>query len=143
MSVYVNKGQKATSATVLTEDKLQSWYNKYIGVSDIYDPYNFQAIYQDSYLKYANMIDYGAFYWVLGTSGRSDYNGTFKFVNNQSMLEAGDYTPYNKDPYGLRILITLSSDVKITKEKVGTKTLTEGNMTTHGGDQTYNVWNIK
>lgn len=72
--------------------------------------------------------------------------GIFKFVNNQAMFEAGEYTPIDtiRGEVGLRILVTLSSDVKITKEKVGTKTLTGGNMSTLGsGNQTYNVWNIK
>lgn len=43
---------------------------------------------------------------------------------------------------GVRILVTMSSDILITSEKVGTKTVTGGNITTYGGDQTYNVWNI-
>lgn len=45
--------------------------------------------------------------------------------------------------FGVRILITLSSDIQFSSIRTGTKTLTGGNMDTYGGNQTYNCWEIQ
>ena len=59
---------------------------------------------------------------------------------NPSSLSVGHYGDY---AFGVRVLVTLSSSVLFYGEKAGTKTLTGGNMSSFGGNQTYNVWNIK
>ena len=43
---------------------------------------------------------------------------------------------------GIRMLVTLSPDTLILPEKTGTKTITGGNLSNYGGNQTYNCWKI-
>ena len=43
---------------------------------------------------------------------------------------------------GIRMLVTLSPDTLILPEKTGTKTITGGNLSKYGGNQTYNCWKI-
>jgi len=135
---YVNITQKATSATVLTESRLNSWYSKYMGVEDahINNDNTFQQIYSEPYLKYQNIVDNYSEY-ILGTA----YNATYLYTVNPDYRNAWNNDNWISASFNLRILVTLSPDVKLAKE--GTKTLTGGNMDTYGGDQTYNVWNIQ
>ena len=134
-NVYVNTAQHAQSATPLTMSKLSSWYSKYIeqtgNLSD--DTEMFQKIYQEPYVKYQNIVDNYSFYWL---SEAHD-----QFATYVVWPESREVSNNCSTAYGIRMLVTLSSDVLISK--TGTKTLTGGNMNTYGGEQTYNVWNIK
>ena len=136
-NVYVNKNQKAVSATPLTKSRLDSWYTKYTGISnaDTSIVETFQRIYhQEQYIKYQNLIDNASYYWLGVSHNSTDMKyldtGTCSVINNTN------YT------FSVRMLVTLSSDVLFTPSKIGTKTLSGGNMDRIGGKQTYNCWEI-
>ena len=131
---YVNVSQKAESATVLTKSELDRWYSKYIVAdANTYIDETFQRIYNE-YTEYQNMIDNNSYYWFC-----ESYDSESLFFNRTYFRDL-EYGTFGAD--GLRILVTLSSDALFSAEKTGTKTVTGGNTTTYGGDQTYNVWNI-
>ena len=136
-SNYVNVGQKAISATVLTKSELDRWYSKYTDAGTSADTYNsaiFQEIYSDPYIKYQSIIDNYSYYG-LSTAGNS--SSVYYFVPYNRVVDYNDYYVF-----GVRVLVSLSSDVLFNSQKTGTKTLTGGNMYTYGGDQTYNCWAI-
>ena len=82
-----------------------------------------------------NQIDNNSFYWTC-----YGFNGDeLTYFESYHGREARQTT---HAAYGLRMLVTLSSDVLFNSQKTGTKTLTGGNMDTYGGDQTYNCWAI-
>ena len=137
--VYVNKNQKAINAIPLTKSRLDSWYSKYTDTENA-DSDNedvFQKIYSDSYIKYQNLLDNNSWYW-LGDAGSDLIMYNFECLDRKSVLHVG----FGDCPMGIRMLVTLSSDVLFNSEKTGTKTLTGGNMDTYGGNQTYNCWSI-
>mgnify|MGYP004657757041 CR=1 FL=1 len=136
-SVYVNKNQKAVSATPLTKSRLDSWYTKYTGISnaDTSTVETFQRIYhQEQYIKYQNLIDNASYYWL----GVSHNTTDMKYVDTGSC----NVTTNTNYTFSVRMLVTLSSDVLFTPSKIGTKTLSGGNMDRIGGKQTYNCWEI-
>ena len=134
-SMYINKNQKAVSAKPLTFSEMNGWYRKYIDSnSNIWYPASVQKVYEEPYLKYQNVIDNASCYY-LATNYRD--NEIFGFFPNVRIVR------YNSDiARGIRMLVTLSSDVLLSSEKTGTKTLTGGNMDSYGGNQTYNCWDI-
>ena len=134
-SQYINTAQKAKSVEVLTKNKLNDWYTKYINVpnANVLTQSTYQKIYTSQYQKYQNIIDNNSFYMLY-----TPYDSYDMCRVHPSMRYI--YTGMENIAFGVRILITLSSDAKI--EKVGTKTLTGGNMDTYGGNQTYNVWSL-
>ena len=136
-SNYINTAQKGESATVLTKSRLDEWYTKYTNTpnADTWDTdETFRLIYTDpAYQKYQNMVDNYSYYWL----SAAYHSNSLYFVH--PLYRGVNY--YNDDAFGVRVLVSLTSEVKL--EKAGTKTVTGGNTTTYGGDQTYNVWNIK
>ena len=136
--LYVNKSQKAQSAVPITKARLDSWYTKYIGITnaDTLDLATFQKIYQESYVKYQNIIENYSNYWL----SDADYDSYLNNVGADTRSVNGRTNASYK--FGVRMLVTLSSDVLLSSQKTGTKTLTGGNMDTYGGEQTYNCWNI-
>lgn len=138
-SNYINTNQGAQNATVLTKSRLDSWYSKYIeSGADTYTHSTFQKIYETSYVSYQNVVDNFSYYWL---SAAHD-SGGLNYVNPRTNIvrNAGLSKSY---AFGVRILVTLSSDVKFTATPTGTKIVTGGNTATYGGDQTYNCWEIK
>ena len=138
-NIYANQAQKATEAIPLTKDRLDNWFTKYIGVenADTNDYNTFREIYEDQYKKYQNIIDNYSDYWVASAiNANSLYYCSSSGYIGQSYY-AIDFT------FGIRLLISLSSDVLFSQKNIGTKTLTGGNMDTYGGNQTYNCWQIK
>ena len=81
--------------------------------------------------KYESLIDNYSFYF-LGTAGITDRSLN---IINPERAYAGNG---GGGQCGLRILITLPNNVKVSEESVGTKTITS-----RGADYTYNVWNIE
>ena len=136
--LYVNKSQKAQSAVPITKARLDSWYTKYIGITnaDTLDLATFQKIYQESYVKYQNIIENYSNYWL----SDANYDSYLNNVGADTRSVNGRTNASYK--FGVRMLVTLSSDVLLSSQKTGTKTLTGGNMDTYGGEQTYNCWNI-
>ena len=132
---YVNATQKAESATVLTKSRLDSWYSKYIVAdADTNNENTFQNIYNE-YKKYQSVVDNYTFYW-LSAAGYGDFD-VYNFNPDLRVIGSWD-----DSALGVRVLVTLSSDSLFSSEKAGTKTVTGGNTTTYGGNQTYNVWNL-
>ena len=137
-NVYINEKQKATNAIPLTKSRLDTWYTKYLSITNANTDHKstVQKIYNETYVKIQNIIDNYSHYFLAETiTVNSDCLCTFN-PNSRRVLYA------NKGAEGVRILITLSSDVLFGSTKTGTKTLTGGNMDTYGGNQTYNCWNI-
>ena len=91
----------------------------------------FQSVYTT---KYESMIDNYAYYWI-SSAGYS--NGVYYMIPSRRYVSNSN----NGGAFGVRVLVTLSSDVKFSSEKVGTKTLTDPR--TANNSWTYNVWDIK
>lgn len=136
-SMYKNSSQKATSVIPLTKGRLDSWYTKYTGTTsaDTYDTDTFRKIYAEPYTKYQNMIENYSYYWL---SDAYDSNYVYLVRPGGRRVYVGD-----SFGFGVRPLVSLSSDVLFKAEKAGTKTITGGNMDKYGGEQTYNVWEIQ
>ena len=138
--MYVNTSQYGASAGVLTTTMLDAWYTKYTDSpnADIGTTATFQKIYQEPYLKYQNMIDnYSQYCWI--ATAKND--GRLYCIISSGRYVTGFGGGTGNTP-GIRVIITLDSNVQFTATKAGTKTVTGGNMDTYGGDQTYNVWDI-
>ena len=138
--MYINENQYGESATALTKEKIDAWYTKYINSpnADIGNNSTFQKIYQEPYWKYQNIIDNYSFYWLFSTKTYQNISVDALHMNSTPPK----LISHNRVAYGLRIIVTLESDAQFSATKVGTKTITGGNTTKYGGDQTYNVWNI-
>ncbi len=144
-NIYTNTNQKAESATVLTKNILDTWYGKYMGVSspDVYTTSTFQLIYDTPYVKYQNLIDNYSNYWLANASSTtSEHYLMYRVVNSTSVDKAQVFKNVG-NAYGIRPLVTLSTEALFSSTRAGTKTLTGGNMDKYGGNQTYNVWNLK
>ena len=138
---YVNGEQKAISAIPLTKTRLENWYQKNNIDTNKRDLFVyadiFERIYEESYIKYQNIIDNYSYYWL---TDAYDTNSLYYFLpGSRCLTYSGTGTKIN---VGIRLLVTLSPDVLFNSEKTGTKTLTGGNMDTFGGNQTYNCWSI-
>ena len=137
---YVNVRQKAISATVLTKSELDSWYHKYtdtVSTASVDNEEIFQKIYSEPYIKFQNLFDNYSFY---GLSAACNSDTIYYFRPNPNSRRVDSKSC--GDAFGVRVLVTLSSDVLFNSQKTGTKTLTGGNMATYGGNQTYNCWAI-
>lgn len=125
-SVYVNN--KANSATVLTENTLENWYSKYMGVANanVNDDATFRKIYGTNK---ESLIDNYSFYW-LACASISYY---MSYVHPDC---SGVYSN-NNFGCGVRVLVSLKSNIQLTETK-NTKT-----VTSRGADYTYNIWGLK
>ena len=143
-SNYVNVEQKAISATVLTKSELDRWYSKYTDAgpnADTSTVSTFQKIYSEPYIKYQSLFDNYSYYWL----NQAIWSDSYIVVTPEPFGQGGvGFTGHfsNDTASGVRILVSLSTDVLFSSQKTGTKTLTGGNMDTYGGDQTYNCWTI-
>lgn len=142
-SMYENPFYNATNARVLTYDELNEWYSKYIDTTiGLYgDSSIFNMIYNDSYLKYQNLIDNHSFYWVSASGSSSYYE-----VNPYSQI-VGNET--NNQALGIRILVTLPLSSFSSYDTNHTRTVTLDGLVnnisgTYGSNtvQTYNVWEL-
>ena len=133
--MYINRSQYGKSAGVLTKAMLDAWYTKYTASpnADTYTDETFQKIYQEPYTKYQSMIENYSYYWL--SSADDSY-----FVYRVSPRSR--YVRSNHDACGTRVVVSLESNVQFISTKAGTKTVTGGNTTAYGGDQTYNVWDL-
>lgn len=133
--VYVNEKQGATSAYILTKNDLQSWYSKYINVSgDLWNISNFQKMY--SYSRLHNIIDNYSFWYLSST--RASAGPYFVQGDSGRRLRGG-----NSVALGVRINIILSADAKFSTTRIGTIKLRSEHLDDYGGDQIYNVWDLK
>lgn len=125
-SKYVNTAQKAIGATAITKGDLDNWYSKYMGNTDVFVDANFQSVYGT---KYESMIDNYSYYWL-----SSAYNGYDMSCVKPDNCNVRNHYGFQ---YGVRLLVSLSSKVKLSEERVGTKT-----VTSRSKDYTYNIWDL-
>ena len=135
--MYINRSQYGASAEVITKEILEAWYTKYTASphADLYINSTFQKIYQEPYLKYQNMIENYSYYWL--SSAYDSYEGYLVGPDARCA-----YKGHLNSAFGVRIVVSLESNVRFKETKLGTKTVTGGWTTQYGGDQTYNVWDI-
>ena len=135
-SNYVNSILNATSATVLSKSRLDTWFSKYISSgANTATAATYQKIYASPYTRYQNILDNYAWYYL-----PTSYNARSLYYSNSQYRNINYYSNY---AFGVRVLVTLSSDAKFSSTRTGTKTVTGGNTSTYGGNQTYNVWGIQ
>ena len=129
-SKYVNTAQKATGATAITKRALDNWYSKYMGYTyaNTLTTATFQSIYGT---KYESMVDNYSYYWL--SSATSSPNTVYCVLPGGRRV-SNDYCVIAS---GVRLLVSLSYDVKLSEERVGTKT-----VTSRSTDYTYNVWDL-
>ena len=134
--MYVNKDYGATGASVLTKAKLDAWYTKYTNTAnaDTVTAETFQKIYKTDTNcvnngKYESLIDNYSYYWL---SERGS-GGDVSYVDPLSRYVGSDY----KTAFGIRVLVSISSNVKLSERAVDTKTVIN-----RGNEYTYNVWNL-
>ena len=130
--MYVNPKYEDATATTLTKTRLDEWYTKYITegtVADTYQSATFQKIYKTNY---ESLIDNYSYYWL-----SSIYNKGLK-VYLYYLMPLGRGLSFFGDKFGVRILISLPSDIQIEKESAGTKT-----VVSRDSEYTYNVWNLQ
>ena len=132
---YINTKQSAKSAYILSKSDLEAWYLKHIGSSgDLWTQSNFQKIYQ--YPRLHNIIDNYSFWWLAST--RAAAGPHFVQGDSDRRLRGG-----NEVTLGIRINIVLSDEAKFSSERVGIIELESEHLNDYGGNQTYNVWNLK
>ena len=134
--MYINRKQYGASARALTKAMLDSWYTKYTDTpnADTFTRSTFQKIYQEPYTKYQNMVENYSYYWFPSAYSQ---DGLYSVSPDGHCVGY-----YSYRAFGVRVIVTLDSNAQFIATKVGTKTVTGGNTTTYGGDQTYNVWDI-
>lgn len=94
--------------------------------ADTYTDNTFQFV---NGTKYESMVDNYSYYWLSSAhSSDSVYFVTpaYRHVNDS-----------NRDVFGVRLLVSLSSEVKLSEERVGTKTVKSRKK-----DYPYNVWDL-
>lgn len=82
--------------------------------------------------KYESLIDNYSYYWLA-----SDYAPYINWrIDPYHCIVSGD-SSNNSNMYGIRILVSLSPETKISEKSIGTKTITSRNVY-----YTYNIWNL-
>lgn len=123
-SMYLNSEYKEKGeATVLMREKLDLWYRKYMNVNSSSE---FKCVYGT---KYESMVDNYSFYWLFSTRNMT----SSVYPSLPGIVTSGIL--YAK---GVRVLITLPSDVQVSEKSVGTKTITS-----RDNDYNYNIWNLE
>ena len=126
-TMYENTSLDST-ASVLTKEKLDSWYTKYITekIADIYQNDTFKKIYNT---KSESLIDNYSYYWLL-----SAYKNTslYYVTPNIKRVDVSD-----NNAFGVRVLISLPSNIRLTSEESETKT-----VVSRGNTENYGIWNL-
>ena len=127
-TMYQNSTYRATNAKALTKARLDSWYTKYVTAGTAANTYTdgtFQKIYGT---KYESLIDNYSYYWL--SSARSSSGVYLVNLSYRSVISNSYFA------FGVRVLVSLPSDIKWTQN--GTKTVNSRNV-----NYNYNVWNIQ
>lgn len=134
-SMYVNKTYKATNATVLTNAKLDEWYTKYTNDNVFKNIYKTNTNCVNKGM-YESLIDNYSYYWL---SSKYIYYSLYSVDPNGKFISGGSSDLNNSNKaFGVRVLVSLSSDIKVEEDSVGTKTISS-----RGNDYNYNIWNIE
>ena len=120
----------------MSKSRLDTWFSKYISSgANTATAATYQKIYASPYTRYQNILDNYSWYYL-----PTSYNARSLYYSNSQYRNINYYSNY---AFGVRVLVTLSSDAKFSSTRTGTKTVTGGNTSTYGGKQTYNVWGIQ
>ena len=132
---YVNGAQHATKANAITKGDLDNWYKKYMKVENAnsFTSNTFQKIYKT---RYENLIDNYSYYWLASTA-TSRY--VFRVYPNTRTVNRSNGDLAN----GVRVLITLPSDIQLSKSGEKTVENIANDSNRIGTPYTYNVWDIK
>ncbi len=134
---YVNTAQHAESANAITKRDLDDWYKKYMEVGDNFDSYlnnKFQNVYET---RYENLIDNYSEYWLATGTGGACYD-VFDVIPSSRQVYS-----YCDGALGIRVLVTLSSDVQLSKSGEKTVKNIEDDENRSEKPYTYNVWDIQ
>lgn len=129
---YLNKEQGAVGATILTAERTLNWYTK--GNFDI-----------DVEMMIYDLIEENIGHHIVLING-DDESGFWipspiNYINSESVSVVGDdliQAGYYAGTKGIRPIITLSPNVKISKESIGTKKI-EGDT---WGEE-FKIWDLK
>ena len=134
--VYVNEKQGAVGATVLTKTKLDEWYNKYMGYenADTYTNDIFRTIYGT---RYESIIDNYSYYWFCYVRGSGSWSSMCWMDPNMELMNGGG----SGRSRGIRILVTLSPEAKVSDKKTDTRTIVDPRNSSNRWN--YNVWSLK
>ena len=130
-TIYQNSTYRATNAKALTKERLDSWYTKYVTAGTTADTYTnatFQKIYGT---KYESLIDNYSYYWLSSSSANFGSSAVCRVYTSGRFVG-----PSGSNAFGVRVLVSLPSDIKWTQN--GTKTVNSRNV-----NYNYNVWNIQ
>ena len=133
-SMYVNPKYEDATATTLTKTRLDEWYTKYITEGTVADTYlsaTFQKIYNTNY---ESLVDNYSYHFI--ATAYSSYGSYGMCAINPIVKEM--YVPGSSAAFGVRVLISLPSNIQIEKESAGTKT-----VVSRDSEYTYNVWNLQ
>lgn len=129
---YVNSQFFATRASVLTKEKLDEWYSKYITKekdADVWKNPILQKVYNTTY---ENIIDNYSYYWLATSYNDSNIFGFFPEVK-----AIGNSTNKYGNVFGIRVLIHLPIGIKFKEKSIGTKIITS-----RDNSYNYNIWEI-
>ena len=132
---YINENQKAIEARILTKKDLDNWYEKYVNYTstDVSDKDIYKLVYDT---KYESMIDNNVDYWLSTSPGASNFYYLWHF--SETSCYVNNYQ-YGFITQGVRVLVTLSSNTKVSEKPIETKTIVNPDSEK---TWTYNVWNI-
>lgn len=133
-SMYVNPDYKATSATALTKTRLEEWHIKNYNIENPNfggTPYYFRFIYGT---KNESLIDNYSRFWLCNCSNTA---GLY-YINPYATRVVAVNTYNVPVPMGIRVLVTLDSNVRLSENSIGTKTITSRDV-----DYDYNIWELK
>ena len=136
--MYINQEQNAKEARILTKNDLDNWYKKNIYNEEV--DTSEQDIYKSIYdTKHQTIIDNNADYWLLEVSPKNALRN-YLWHMSENHCYINDYF-YGTLKSGIRILVTLSFDTKLSEKPIKTKTLV--NPRNVESTWTYNVWGIE
>lgn len=137
--MYKNLEQHAVSVDVLTKNKLEEWFDKYIVAdANILDRNTFRLIYDSQYSRYHNIIDNWSYYW-LPVSGES--KRMYCVVPEDREISS----PPQTFTFGVRLLVTLSPETLTVNQPSSSVTITTNSDDYYGdtiAEQVYNYWDI-
>lgn len=129
-NMYINKEFNAIKAKALSYEELENWIDKYGGIigNSKEDSSKYLPIYGT---PYESLIDINNAFWL---PGNPDWIGISSFFPNSKTVSS----PGGSASLGVRILVNLPSDVKLSEKSKEKKKITSKDV-----DYEYDVWDLK
>ena len=131
-SMYLNSNYYAFNAIPLSKERLDNWYCKYItkdSTTDVWKDETFRYIYGT---QYESLIDNYSYFWL---SNVTDANQEYLYLMRPAYMRVGGYD--NNCAYGIRMLVSLSTDIKVLKTPIN-----KINILSREQTYTYNNWSL-